>query len=176
MSNLVSPGVIRDCFRLGKYTPQLKHPRPLLVILNRTANVRAVLTNRSSVPTPYRMKPDLSPEERKVDTILLKHRWSLIQSGVDRKDIKLSANRLYVKHALYEIVKDLTFIAKETNRSSAQNEKKRIPHVPESTDIQVASTADTLLQPLVASPSDDSSSTQSTPDNQSTDVNVHSVD
>ena len=31
-SNLVSPGAIRDCFRLGKYTPQLKRPRPLLVM------------------------------------------------------------------------------------------------------------------------------------------------
>ena len=68
------------------------------------------------------------------------------------------------------------FIMKETNPSSAQNENQRIPDVPESADIQVASTADTLLQPLVASPSDDSNSTESTPDNQSTDVNVHSVD
>ena len=171
---MVSPGAIRDCLRLGKYTPQLKRPRSLLVMLNRTADVRAVLSNRSSVPTPYRIKLDLSPEEREADTILLKHRWSLIQSGVDRKDIKLS--HLYVKHALYRVVKDSTFIAKETNRSSAQNENQRIPDVLESEDIQVASTADTLLQPLVASPSDDSSSTQSTPDNQSTDVNVHSVD
>ena len=173
---MVFPGAIRDCFRLGKYTPQLKRPRPLLVMLNRTADVRTVLSNRSSVPTPYRIKPDLSPEEREVDTIFLKHRWSFIQSGVDRKDIKLSTNCLYVKHALYGVVKDSMFITKETNRSSAQNENQRILDVPESADIQVASTADTLLQQLVASPSDDSSSTQSTPDNQSTDVNVHSVD
>ena len=77
-------------------------------MLNRTADVSAVLSNRSycSVPTPYRIKPDLNPEEREVDTIILKHRWSLIQSGVDRKDIKLSTNRLYVKHALYRVVKD----------------------------------------------------------------------
>ena len=68
------------------------------------------------------------------------------------------------------------FIAKEAYRSSAQNKNQRIPDVPESADIQVASTADTLLQPLVASPLDDSSSTQSTPNNQSTDVNVHAVD
>ena len=78
------------------------------------------LSNRSIVPTPYRIKPELSLKERKVDTILLKHRWSLIQSGVDRKDIKLSANRFYVKHALYGAVKDSKFMAKKTNRSSAQ--------------------------------------------------------
>ena len=153
--------------------PQLKRPRRML---NRTTDVRAVLSNKSSVPTPYRIKPDLSLEDRKVDTIFLKNRWYLIQSGVDRKDIKLSATRLYIMHALYGVVKDSTFIAKETNRSSAQNENQRIHDVPESADIQVASTADTLLQPLVASPSDDSSSIQSTPDNQSTDVNVHSLD
>ena len=41
-----------------------------------------------------------------MDTILLKHRWSLVQSGVDRKDIRLSSNRLYVKLALYRVVKD----------------------------------------------------------------------
>ena len=64
-SNLVSPGAIRDCLRLGKYTPQLKRPRSLLVMLNRTADVRAVLSNRSSVPTPYRIKPDLSPKTEK---------------------------------------------------------------------------------------------------------------
>ena len=65
MNNLVSPGAIRDCFRLGKYTPQLKRPRRML---NRTTDVRAVLSNKSSVPTPYRNKPGLSLEDRKVNT------------------------------------------------------------------------------------------------------------
>jgi len=43
------------------------------------ANV--ILANRASLPPPRLVKPDTSPEERMIESILLKERWSLIQSG-----------------------------------------------------------------------------------------------
>ena len=36
-------------------------------------------------------------DERKSESILLKERWCLIQSGVDKKDIKIHKSLLYIK-------------------------------------------------------------------------------
>ena len=47
------------------------------------------------------IKPDLTPEERERDSALLKERWSLIQSGVVCRDIRIRDSRLYVKNKLY---------------------------------------------------------------------------
>ena len=46
-------------------------------------------------------KPDLSRQERQVEAILLKERWKLIQSGIDRKDIKIRNGSLYAKGKLH---------------------------------------------------------------------------
>ena len=44
-----------------------------------------------------------------MEKILLKERWSLIQSGVDRKDIKLRQGNIYVKNKKYGQVVDEKF-------------------------------------------------------------------
>ena len=50
---------------------------------------------------PFFVKPDLSPEERLRDSILLKERWKLIEAGTMRNEIKIRKNCLYVKGTLY---------------------------------------------------------------------------
>jgi len=40
-------------------------------------------------------KPDLLPEERAQESVLLKERWLLIQKGVERKQIKLRDETLF---------------------------------------------------------------------------------
>ena len=47
--------------------------------------------------SPSGIKSDLSPEERHRDSVLLKERWRLIQSGIPRSEIKIWDSRLYVK-------------------------------------------------------------------------------
>ena len=85
---------IRDCFRLGKFVTNSKRPRPLLVKLNRSADVMSLLSLKTSLPNSIVFKPDLSPQEQAINSLLLKERWLLIQSGVQRKSIKLRADSI----------------------------------------------------------------------------------
>ena len=98
---------IRDSFRLGKYTESNSHPRPILVSLNRVADVNLVLSKRSSFPSVgLRVKPDLSPEERHIESLLLKERRLLIDKGTDRGLMKLHRNCLYVSGRIHCRVKN----------------------------------------------------------------------
>ena len=96
---------IRECYRLGKYL-QPNRPRPLLVRMSRKSEVKTILSNQSTLSRPYYIKPDMSPEELATERLLLKERWSLIQSGVEKKDIKINKDSLYIKHQLHATVKD----------------------------------------------------------------------
>lgn len=71
-------------------------PRPVLVALNSTAQVRHVLMHHHSLPSPITVKPDRSISERKIVKILLTERWKLIQAGLDRRSIKLRSSCLYL--------------------------------------------------------------------------------
>ena len=42
------------------------------------------------------MKPDLPPEARKVESLLLKVRWELINNSQNRKDIKIKHSSIYL--------------------------------------------------------------------------------
>lgn len=97
---------IRDCHRLGKYVSDSLRPRPLLVQLNSTADVYKVLSKRHNVPSSVSIKPDLSPANRKIEALLLKERWQLIESGVDRRSIKIRGSNIYVNNQLHGKVVD----------------------------------------------------------------------
>ena len=98
----INPQSFRDCYRLGKYTRNSKRPRPILAILNRSADVTSVLSKRSSLKgDSIVIKPDLSPLERSNEKILLNQRWSLIQSGINRKSIKIRGSCLYVNDKIH---------------------------------------------------------------------------
>jgi len=98
----VSLQSIRDSYCVRKYT-QSDHPHPLVAVLNGTADVSESLPIevRGNLRHPYYVKPDTNPEERAVES----QRWSLITSGVDRKDIRISKNRIYIKHKLVGVAR-----------------------------------------------------------------------
>ena len=105
-----NPGCsIRDCHRIGKYSGNSAHPRPILATLSTTAEVRHVITHCSSLPSSISIKPDRSSSERKVEKILLSERWKLIQSGSDRRTIKISNSHLYLNGHLHGKVVDSTY-------------------------------------------------------------------
>ena len=101
VDNSVEPQSIKDIYRLGKFKSNSKHPRPILVKFIRAADASSVLSKKGSLSHPLAIKPDLSPEERHRDAVLLKERWCLIQSGVPRSDIRIRDSRLYVKKKLF---------------------------------------------------------------------------
>lgn len=59
----------------------------------------------------------MSPEERTVENALLKERRRLIDSGTERKFIKIRGNSLYVRNKLHGLVQDSQFHM-ATNSSS----------------------------------------------------------
>ena len=86
----------------------------------RAADASSVLSKRrSSIGASVIIKPDMSPSERKRESILLKERWSLIQSGVPRKAIRIQGSRLLVRNKLHGQVSmsgsDLTFSCRNTD-------------------------------------------------------------
>ena len=78
--------------------------------MNRSIDVISLLSARKNLPDCLAIKPDLTPEERQLDSILLKERWGLIQSGQNKKDIKIQGTKLYLKGNLYGNVIDFNFV------------------------------------------------------------------
>ena len=93
----INPTSVQECFRLGKYKNDHTRSRPILVKLNRSIDVTSVLSNRNAIEDKSIVKPDMSPDERTKETLLLKEQWALIQSGIDKSDIKIKSFSIYVK-------------------------------------------------------------------------------
>ena len=103
---------IRDFHRLGKFKPSNTRPRPLLVKFLRTFEASIVLSKKDSLASSLQhvsIKRDMSLEERQIENALLKERRSLIDSGIERKFIKIRGNSLYVKNKLHGIVQGSQF-------------------------------------------------------------------
>ena len=108
----IQPQSIRDHFRLGKFKnssqTQQCRPRPILVRFIRSADVSHILSRRRSLQQPFSIKPDMSPKERSRDSTLMKERWSLIQSGTDRKYIRIHNSCIYVHNKLHGQINNIT--------------------------------------------------------------------
>ena len=90
---------IRDSVRLGRYTEGRNHP--LLAKLNRSCDVLSILASwqklvQSETPGVF-IKPHQSPYERSTEATLLRQRKLLVQSGTDKKDIKIRGNSIFVR-------------------------------------------------------------------------------
>jgi len=134
----IERSLILDCFRLGKFKSQLTRPRPILVKLQRAIDAATILANRSQLSSPLLIKPDLSPAEREIESILLKVRWSLIQKGHLRKSIKINSQRccIYVNNQLFGKVVNSQFQQLASvqpipeSSSSVQSQQASIPDKP----------------------------------------------
>ena len=118
----VNPQNIRDSFRLGKYADSNKRPRPVLVKLSRSYDVSSILANRQNLPKGLTIKPDLSPAERAVESLLMKERWQLIQSGQNKKDVKIYGSKIFLKGNLYGSVIDSKFVHNSPSNVTHQQE------------------------------------------------------
>ena len=65
-----------DFHRLGKKTQE--HPRPIVKFLH-MLDAAPVLSSLDKIPSPFSIKPDMSPEQRLIENKLLKERYNLIQ-------------------------------------------------------------------------------------------------
>ena len=94
---------------LGKYNES--HTRPILVRLTRACEVQSILSQRYKLSQSpgISIKPDLSQEERAIESLLLKERKALIVSGTERKSIRIRGSTLFVNKVKYGVVRDLVF-------------------------------------------------------------------
>ena len=106
----IPKNAIRDCIRLGKYVPNSSRPRPILVKFNSTIHAANLFSRKSFCPNGIFIKHDLSPVERQIESTLLKERWQLLQSGVDRKSIKIRGSNIFVSGKLHARVTNGTLL------------------------------------------------------------------
>ena len=92
----VDPTHILDCFRLGKFKPQQKRPRPIQVTLQCSVDANAILANKSALSSPLFVKPDMTASEHATKSAFLRQCWLWTEAGYDCKQIKFSNNRIYV--------------------------------------------------------------------------------
>ena len=92
---------IRDCFRLGKYKSNASRPRPILIKFLRSTEATMALSKMSLFKAPVHIKPDLTQEERDIESFLLKERWSLIQTGFEKKRVKIRNKSIFIDNKLY---------------------------------------------------------------------------
>ena len=114
---------IRDHLRLGKYKRGSSRPRPILVKLNRTADVASLLSKRGVLKSPLSIKADKSPHERIRDAVLLKERWSFLHSGTDKRRVKIRGSCLFLDSELYAQFKDgmLSYASNGISQSQSVN-------------------------------------------------------
>ena len=101
---------VRECFRLGRFKEHSRYPRPILVKLACSMDVHSILSQRSSLPKGVVIKPDMSADEQKSESLLLKERYRLIQSGTDKRDIKLRLPILYLRGEKYAEMVNSTLV------------------------------------------------------------------
>jgi len=89
LDNNIQAHSIKEYYRFGKFDPKRNNtkPRPILVHFVRMADISSILAKRS-LKRPYSVKPIMSKEQQKIESILMKERWKLIQSGVSRSSNK----------------------------------------------------------------------------------------
>ena len=133
------PMAIKDCRRLGKFSPDNKRPRPILVRFNSCSVVMEILSNCSSF-APYIIKPDLSPKDRIREKILLKERWILYQSGVDKSTIKIKGNAIMVSDQIHgKVNNDLVFTRSVSEAASPASNSSPISDLPTDASTQKGS-------------------------------------
>ena len=100
-SNAQVKPCVRDCRRIGKYNESKSRSRPVLVTLNSTVEVANVLARSRSLTPPVTIKADLTPAERKVESVLLRERRKLIEAGHERRAIKIRNSSLFLSGRLH---------------------------------------------------------------------------
>ena len=62
----------------------------------------------------------MTPAERKIESLLLKERWQIIQSGTDRKSIKICYNKIFVQKNLHNQAINSTLVLSQPHHTDAK--------------------------------------------------------
>ena len=80
LDSTIQAHYIKECYHLGKFDPKRNNTKPRLIFLHfvRMSDVSSVLAKRGSLTRSYSVKPIMSKEQQKIESILLKERWNLV--------------------------------------------------------------------------------------------------
>ena len=93
----IESNAIKNFFRLGKFKSDSNCSRPLLVKFLRSTHTTNILQNKTKLKSEIYIKPDLSPEEKTREAVLLKVRHPLIQKEIGhRRQIKPRNYSIYI--------------------------------------------------------------------------------
>ena len=81
--------------------------------------MQSLLSKRGVLAYPQKIKADLTHEQRKIESLLLQERWSLMQSGTDKKSIKIRESKLFIHNRLHGEVKDNQFLSSRSTTDRA---------------------------------------------------------
>lgn len=128
----ISDQSIRDTNRLGKFREM--GTRPILVTLSRACDASMILANSRNLPSnsQIRVKQQMSQEQRTIENLLLIERRKLIVSDVERKNIRMQNNRLYLNSCEHGRVESNKFIHNSPQPSTAQSLSNPVLSVPSS--------------------------------------------
>ena len=72
-------------------------PRPIQVKFIRILDVTSILSQKRNLSHNYSIKPAMPHDQHLHNSIIMKERWNLIQSGVHCNSIKIKNDHLFVK-------------------------------------------------------------------------------
>ena len=125
----LSEYAIRDCSRIGKYSEE--RARPLIIKFARSCDAATVLANRHKIsksdhPNVF-LKPFMTVAERKTESTLLRERRALIESGIERKLIKIRGNSIFVKKCKVGSANEDTFFRDQHHSITDVQKQSREP-------------------------------------------------
>lgn len=125
---------------IGKYSEQ--RTRPLSVRFARSCDAATVLSNRHKIPKEDHpnvfIKPFMSISERKTESTLLKERRTLIDSGVERRFIRIRGNSIYINKTKVGSASEDIFIRNQQLQHQLQSPKP-IPTCCDTNNVKVLS-------------------------------------
>ena len=97
-----------------KYTKARR--RPILVKMSRSCEVSSILANRRKLAESpgVSIKPEMTREERSIESTLLRKRWELLNTGVHRGNIKIRGKSLFVNNHIHGSVINSAYITHDS--------------------------------------------------------------
>ena len=69
-------------------------------------SLHSILFEKSNLASPLPIKTDMTVKEKRIEGLLLKERLELLRKGIDRNEIKIHQNNLYINDKLHARVLD----------------------------------------------------------------------
>ena len=150
---------ICDCSRIGKCSEE--RARPLIIKFARSCDAATVLANRHKIsksdhPNVF-LKPFMTVAERKTESTLLRERRALIESGIERKLIKIRGNSIFVNKRKVGFANEDTFIRDQHHSITDVQKQSRKPTPLCDTNVTINATPTSVTNTMSVTTADNAS-------------------